>query len=1142
MARMVCCMYYTDVFVGQDNIDNLNKALKAELSDFNDSIDLTQLVQGLCLFLGYPSCVCKPKKSVGESLEKISEELKKELKNYKCLSKSISNSDLNCDSCSNSDVVCKCCVLDCISKVQKSSCECVNGSNKNCSCSNDGTQRCCKDLLEKLKASLSLLNLKADMAEICSCNDEKCCDKGECTKVDSSNCDHCKNLKTSKTPNDYTVTGLGLLRPSPKRLAERLEGFFGSGPKSSSGCTCNGSPCTCCCLACDKNQCVQACSCVSKISCKKPLECPRQTFCLAINSIKVPSKSSDMKCCQEGTKCHCQVDTPKCSGSPNCCDQKKKVKCLIRRLVSYFKSLEISSVPEIKNFKNCCEFLCVLKTCEFLWKFYGKRNAKECKTCKRGTSGCSGSSGKCCNGTISGCTDPDCCKDCPDCGAVKFSKALETLRFAGPCGQELWRVLDDFLNFICYVFYPRVKLLEKLIKAARDSCSQCKTGHSSCSGCKSGTSGSPSCQGCAQVLTLLKTHKDILSLMTRGYVSSYDPSSAKWNLLCSPSPPKCCCGQDSCSCSKSSSPSLCCKSSSSCDPSKCCPDCPQRKAAKIFLGILPCLYYGLKIVYDRCQYGSGFAGWNLAKIPEASGLKDFLSAWGFTSSTLSSKYASGLPVILEYLYGSGKFKSLFDLVSKKYFSRYLSDASLSPSTVRQMLLWLYGLRFQKHFSDLVSHCSSLCSPFGNSYNSDAFCYYIHTCCFILPVSVISVIQCPDGSPSFLPSPSDWQNFCYPDDLSSLFEKLCEYARKIFVALNFLYYQCERVGSQAGWAYCWYGQKCLLPQGSSNSLSTSSSGSCSSCPNSGAYLCTTTKSDNPVHDHCREGKCLGSGSCDNSSSVHKSKPGSCKNPCPHPLMRFLIDDSSDSDSKSPFKLPSDSYVPPMGFSQENLPSPGKSGNSLYYVLKSFCKDGFCPLTRLVQFILCVSQRPPETLLDLYAFFKQFVEALNSKPDLSSTFVDWINGEPGSYPGRFFAATVQAFYGAKDSHWKNGDQKKGHKNSDKTPADLQSLYNCHPKKESNVTCGPYLHPLTDNVAGVFTPELCSMYLSWICYQGPRFHSEFQKFHKEAEKKFSCCKSSCEKIVECPCALPFIYSHGFTFHSPSTLNCVDGNGNSR
>ncbi|KAK1937964.1 variant erythrocyte surface antigen-1 family protein [Babesia divergens] len=1130
MTRMVCCMYYTDVFVGiVNNIDNLKNALMAELPDSELTDELTQLVHGLCLFMGYPSCVCKPKKSVEESLKKISEELKEELNFYKCLN---SKPSLNCSSCLNSDVVCKCCVLDCILKVQGSSCQCVKGNNNNCSCSDVEPKRCCKDLLEKLKASLSLLNLKADMESLCQCNASDCCVNGKCTKAPSG----CTVCPTSKPSNDYTVTGLGLLRPSPKRLAEKLDKFFGTGSsKSSSVCTCkcgSGQGVSCCCLACPGN-CSQACSagCGSKgcSSHKTPQNCPCKEFCKQIDNIKIASDSGVMKCCNEGKSCHCQVGgSPPCSGQ-NCCDQKKKVKCLIRRLVSYFKSLKFTPDAQIKNFKNCCELLCVVKTCEFLRDFYNKRNAKECNTCKKkGAQGkCPKGSGQCCNGTISKCNSGSCqnCSECQQiCDSKKFYRELQTLQYSGPCGQDLYRALDDFLYYCCNVFWPYVnkKEVKGKIEDARKKC-QCTPGN-----CKCSTQGS-SCQGCTAVLSELKklqAHKDVLGLMTRGYSSAYSSASAKWNLLCSSSKP--------CSGCRNSPPYCPCQSAfsfSTCSDGSCCENCDVKKAAKIFLGFLPCLYYGLKILYDRSKYDSGFAGWNLAKIPEASGLKDFLFAWGFDLNPLKSKNASDLPPILDILYGSGKFKSLLDLVSQKYFTSS-SSGSQDPSTVRDMLLWLYGLRFQKHFSELVENCKSLCLPLDNAFHPDAVCYYLHVSCFILPVSFISTVQHSDSHVStFFPdADSEFLQFSYPEDLSSLFEKLCEYVRKIFVALNFLYYQCKNDRNSAGWHDCAFGRQCAdalkSSPATSASSSGSSSGSCSSCKYSGAYLCTAINKD-PVHDHCQKGSCLGfSASCSGSSAHPQSKGQACT-PCPHPLQRFLIDGSSDSDSQPEnsknlknFRTPfHSSTVTPMGFKTEHLPEKARQGKDLYHALKVFCESGFDPLTRLVQFILCVSRYPPETLGEFFAFFKKFAEALKSDP-LGKKFAQWIDGEPGFYCGSALKTALENLYG---SH-----------SGDHSPANLYSLHGCHPKKDSDATCGKYLYPLTYNAYNnnIFIDDFLDTYLSWVCYSAEKFKEKLKEFHTEFS---DCCSSgsSCTKIVHCPCALPFLYSNGFQFNSPKTLN---------
>ncbi|KAK1937984.1 variant erythrocyte surface antigen-1 family protein, partial [Babesia divergens] len=1148
-------MYYTDVFVGQDNIEKLKDALKAELKGSVDSIDLTQLVQGLCLFMGYPSCLCKPKKSVEESLKKISEELKEELKNYKCLS--TPNSDLNCSSCSTSDVVCKCCVLDCISKVQGSSCDCVKNSKNGCKCSKDEPKRCCKDLLEKLKASLSLLNLRADMENLCSCP-ENCCVNGECKG--SPGCPVCPTSKTlqASSPSDYTVTGLGLLRPSPKRLAEKLEKFFGDkGRKNSCSCQCgSGSPPdkSCCCLACQ--DCAQACSCSSgQCPCAsklQPPQCPRKKFCEAIKDVKVLVGSTDMTCCSKGALCHCTLG----SGSNVCSGQKccvvdvssggspayyHSLKCLIRRLVKFFNGLESLSSSKSGCSKLCCELLCVLKISYFLKDLYndskkwaGKKSCGKCngkgtgKNCTQGTK-----QGSCCGGTISGCTAPNCCQGCSECNAIKLGKALQELQYSGPCGQDLWRTLDSFLHYCCNVFEPYVnkKEVKEKIEEAKKLCATCNsTGGKPCS------CSCSNCPGCKA----LRGHNDIMAILRHGYVSSYDSSNSKWNLLCSHTS-QCSGCLKTCPCAGPSGFPLPPSSSTTCDSNPCCPNCGVRKAAKIFLGFLPCLYYGLKIVFDRCDPANSdqWPKWQKknqgepAKIPEASGLRDFLTSWGFTSSHLSSKNASDLPPILDILYGSSESKGSFDKiykeVSEKYFSHSLSPSSPShpPTTVRQMLLWLYGLRFHKHFSELVENCKSLCSPFGNSFNADAFCYYIHTCCFILPVSVISFIQHSDSHVStfFSDAQSEILKFSYPEDPSDLLEKLCEYTRKVFPPLKFLCMQCNLEKDRAGWKYCAFGQKCKLDALDPPPSTSGSPSSDCSCKYSGAYLCTGQPYGNPdAHEHCINGQgCVGfgsSGSCSSHSSAN------CK-PCPHPLQRFLVDGSSESPSTSkdlknlptPFKPPEG--FPPMGFSKENLSSTGRRGHVLHDVLKVFCDSSSTPLTRLLKFLARISLHPPETLGEFFLFFKKLAEALKSGP-LSSKFVEWIEGEPGFYSGEDLKSALEDLYGS------------SHSSSSHTPASLYSLSYCEgPKGLSppHPTCGKYLHPLAQDAWDLFAKDFVDTYLSWICYRAEMFRKKVEEF----QKKFSSCCStgSCSSIVKCPCALPRLYAQGFAFVSPTSLN---------
>ncbi|KAK1932154.1 variant erythrocyte surface antigen-1 family protein [Babesia divergens] len=1119
--RMVCYMYYTDVFVGhnKDNIEKLKSALEAELNGFNSN-DLTQLVQGLCLFMGYPSCLCKPKKSVKESLERISEELIQDFEAVQsCVS--ITTLTLNCDSC-QSDVVCKCCVLDCINEVQ-TSCDCVQDSKNTCSCSSVEPKRCCKDLLEKLKASLSLLNLKADMEKLCSCPDVNCCNDGVCKG--SLSCPVCNSLQNPNASKDYTVTGLGLLRPSPKRLAGRLNDFFGSGPKGSNPqCTCkcgSGTPKeSCCCLACPGN-CSQACS----PGCLCPQAsgtCPRKKFCQTINDIKIPAQSTERTCCEGGQKCHCEVDTPNCqatstsSSGQKCCivqdksNYKHSIKCMIRRLVKFFASLDSSS----KNFKSCCDLLCVAKTCYFLWDSY--QNNKN--------------------------------------GVQTFKEALQELKHSSPCGQDLYRVLDAFLQCCFNIFKPEQKFVENKVKAFQENC-KCKDATKSkqsppspCN-CCSKPGSSYSCLACH----ILFENSELKSLFRQEFVSSYtyksvssfedssNATSASWDSLC-PKSGKCC-GLSSCnSCS-----------SGQCPPGGCCPDCPQRKAAKIFLGMLPCLYYGLKILYDRVQDPVTWPTWsqkngqkNLvpASILHAPDLKKFLDAWGFESSHMDpSLQAMVLPGLLENLFSSGSLNSLFQ-TSKIYFTSFYSRSSpVSPSkdplTVRQMLLWLYGLRFQKSFPSLVENCKSLCLPFGNSFNADAFCYYIYTCSFIFPVAIISFIEDSSSAQKVFSSSSEFSKFFYPSDPSDLFNMLFEYLRKIFAALNFLCIQCRLDRDSAGWRDCAYGQSCAeaLKKPLSPPAPVTSTPPCCKSKGSHGILCTSVPGESNYHEHCISSKpdvkCIGLQKCNQVSGsaptdAHSSGDTKCIASCPHPLLMFLIDGSeskSQAFSYSLFKLPDDSSVPRMGFSPDNLPSPGRHGRDLYAVLKVFCDDGFYPLTRLLKFLARISFHPPETLGEFFLFFKKLAEALNSTSDLSSKFIGWIDGEPGTYSGDSLKKALEDLYGS------------SHSSSSHTPANLFSLSSCHATKGSNASCGAYLYSLTEYSSDNLVEDLVDSYLSWVCYLTPKFKTLLEKFKEDFS---NCCQSSsCKKIVECPCALPLIYSRGFQFMSPSGLGCVDSWG---
>ncbi|KAK1932158.1 variant erythrocyte surface antigen-1 family protein [Babesia divergens] len=584
----------------------------------------------------------------------------------------------------------------------------------------------------------------------------------------------------------------------------------------------------------------------------------------------------------------------------------------------------------------------------------------------------------------------------------------------------------------------------------------------------------------------------------QNYASSYN-SNATWEKLCE----KCQCNSNSCkSCSCSSGSSDVCS-----DPLKCCENCDVRKAAKIFLGMLPCLYYALKYLYDKCN-----GGWKDFEISDDNSLRHFLVGMGYEIEKLQGKTGQEISSSLSSLFTSsnGPLQSLYEK-SKKYFPSPSpvpsSDSDSKPKTVREILLWLSGLPFSNGFKDLLQHCKGLCDSIKDSSNPvnfidfDKFKNYLFDSCFLSPFVLGAIESSKSNEKGFPPYHSEWKDFSYPEDPSDLLEKLCENVRKIFPPLKFLCMQCELDKDDAGWKDCYFGRNCSVDSGSGSSGSPSVSSSGCQCPNSKTYLCTK--------DH--SGKCSG--------SSHSSSQ------CPHPLQRFLLDGSeSTSTSKAlqNFRTPfHSSTVPPMGFSAKDLPSPGRNGEALYLLLEAF--STVSSLTSLLKFELHVSRTPPETLGELFGFFLQFKDSGVFKKD----FADYASKEPGRPDGQKF---TNAFQTALQKLYGSSHSSSSHSGSH--PYDLYSLHGCDGPKGSGATCGPYLNPLAGDVYKNFIDNFDETYLSWICY----LPKDFKTLLEEFQGKFSkCCSSgtSCTSIVKCPCALPFIYSHGFTFMKASTLS---------
>ncbi|GIX61455.1 variant erythrocyte surface antigen-1 family protein [Babesia caballi] len=619
------------------------------------------------------------------------------------------------------------------------------------------------------------------------------------------------------------------------------------------------------------------------------------------------------------------------------------------------------------------------------------------------------------------------------------------------------------------------------------------------------------------------------------------------------------------------------------------------KAAKIFLGCVPMLLYGLGLLYWRCRESGE---WNSLKLKETgiSGneLCYFLSSQGFVRTELRSQtlksvlntafkgfdelssavigsnsiigFLNNLHSNLKHTLRTTVSKNLSDifktssisvlfLVSSAYFThhRQKSTQSHPPSSIRQMLYWLSGLTMTPQFGDLLNHFVTVVPDDFNvavsgsskqkeKLTADDLMGHLITSC-LSSSWVLGTIQGSGGSekPLLHEIFSNTEDLKYAYVASSLFYTLSSYTYALQFQLTFLVRQCRFSYDDAcGWQQCKYG---------------------------GSYTRGVT-----VHSYL----CPSNGNgCDNTNS---------------PLQAFLTDNLKGFSRNIPgnaghLATCSGSYChTPMGFNG-HLRSDKKTGENIYDNLSYFCGDSKDPLRQLGEKLYCLTKRTPRILGEMFGFLtqltgqafsdskvqsslrlavssstqasksiKEFIPSLSTPSSLLSnsistltntvTFWETLDGyfaasslASGLYNLNQHCHKVQtdSDWGVKTTHEANGCS---------NPTDLFSLYiMVNDKKTPDCAskhCGPYLNPLCYSTGATFSPNYSPTYLSWLLY----LHDDFYDWlHNMLDDLINvkCLSISggthaagclCPSVVQCSEVLPHLYSRGFDFYSASWL----------
>ncbi|CDR71987.1 hypothetical protein, conserved [Babesia bigemina] len=384
-------------------------------------------------------------------------------------------------------------------------------------------------------------------------------------------------------------------------------------------------------------------------------------------------------------------------------------------------------------------------------------------------------------------------------------------------------------------------------------------------------------------------------------------------------------------------------------------------------------------------------------------------------------------------------------------------------------------------------------------------------------------------------------FAYPSDPAKCLDMLFEILLRLQEQLYLLYMRCRRTRDTMSWRECWYGRGV---GGSSWKCNTMQ------CPEQVA----NQNADQKHKQTCNQ-KCNQIAECGLKSPLQSFLEDGLPGFMPHPYSR--------ADCKMTCSLSNHRGIPcktPMGFSDLSvMASHTSKGDRIVEALRDFCGSKHSPLSQLCSLLLCLLNRPPQTLGDMFAFYYNFIS-------------NW--GGKGSEHKRdaFNDAVNDAYFGAvyQDFTINNVFDSKIHGEHNHEKGDLFGLVDCYSGKGDRTpkgSCGPYMRPICGDIRNTFSSKHAGNYLSWIVYITETFYDLLKKLYEECNK---CCgddkpkcrtarcsrncnfngkkpdpnhADSCDSIVNCKFTRPTLYKYGFVHEDalmladkPTKRTCKD------
>ncbi|CDR71706.1 hypothetical protein, conserved, partial [Babesia bigemina] len=310
-----------------------------------------------------------------------------------------------------------------------------------------------------------------------------------------------------------------------------------------------------------------------------------------------------------------------------------------------------------------------------------------------------------------------------------------------------------------------------------------------------------------------------------------------------------------------------------------------------------------------------------------------------------------------------------------------------------------------------------------------------------------------------------ENLSYPSRGSDCFDLLVDILERLYHQFRFLYSQCENDTDSSGWADCWYGRGV---GGSSWNCNTKQ------CPNQNCPQLADQNAGQRANQSADQ-TCDSHPKCGLKSPLQSFLEDGLPGFLPHQFKKpgCKLDCSTANHRGIPCKTP-------MGFSDiSQLASHTKTGADLRKILRDFCGRN-SHLRSLCACLMCLLQKPPQTLGDMFAFYYNFIDGWNLEGKQHKQMAFEKAMAKANFGIAYKELEIHTLFSSSHSAVSTGH----------TNASLGSLV-C--TSMPSAVCGPYLSSISHHISGVFSEKNADKYMSWVVYLTESFYDLLKKlFH--------------------------------------------------